>query len=256
MGDSSSGGGGIVAVVLVVIVIVLAVLGFGAIFGVRLFTHSRSLVTHATAVRLSAPTAAATPALPPEPTPRKIDLSSAKPGANAAFKLSGRDVAIDVPAGEGYSVGTFSLRLDSGTSLGPFGRDGSIESAWVDDFNGDGAEDFLLVVRSAGSGSYVDLRLFTAIDNIYAMTTLPGLPKLLRDGYMGHDTVSIDKGAITRRFPLYDDSGKPRLDRNYTLEDAKGGDLPIKTGADSNADPSGGKRTVVYDFTARTWVEQ
>jgi len=90
------------------------------------------------------------------------------------------------------------------------------------------------MAQSAGSGSYGTLigytlnnkRGLTAIQ-VPALTTIAGAS----EGYMGHDTFTVTKGAVVQRFPVY------RL-------------------GDNNAHPSGGERRIHYQLqqNASDWM--
>lgn len=119
------------------------------------------------------------------------------------------------------------------------------------DVSGDGAEDGVFVIRSAGSGSYVSVVVLESNGAGYALRVLPdigGVP-----GYMGHDRVEVRGKAIVRSFPTYIDRESVRIDQQWTPEDALSGKAPFKREADSNASPSGGDTELRFDYSANHW---
>ncbi len=102
--------------------------------------------------------------------------------------------------------------------------DGTVYHAEATDIDNNGLPEIYVMVQSAGSGSYGTLigytlnskRGLTAIQ-VPALTTIAGAS----EGYMGHDTFTIMKGAVVQHFPVY----RPE---------------------DNNAHPSGGERRIQY----------
>ena len=188
------------------------------------------------------------------PQARKLDCSGLIPGGSFAFTIGGVPAELSIPEGEGATFGSFSVEVPSlGFHSGPLERDGSVEAVWTDDVNGDGREDGVLVIRSGGSGSYVELRVLESVPSGFTLRALPPLSAVASKGYMGHDVVSVRDGSITRSFPTYDDSGKVRIDRQWDLAEGAQGKSPVKTGSDSNADPSGRTRSWRFDYPSATW---
>jgi len=104
--------------------------------------------------------------------------------------------------------------------------DGSVYGADVADINQDGFPEVYVYATSAGSGSYGSLIAYASNKNkSISAIYLPELSddKKLSQGYMGHDQFSIDKNSLLRKFPIY------------------------KKG-DSNAEPTGGTRQIVYEL--------
>lgn len=84
--------------------------------------------------------------------------------------------------------------------------EGSVAGAEVADLNHDGSPELYLFVTSAGSGAYGSLVGYSAnnkksLSEIY----LPPLEddKKASQGYMGHDTFTLTKNRLVRRFPVY-----------------------------------------------------
>lgn len=185
---------------------------------------------------------------------REIDLSGLRPGGDLSFEIGKRPVVVSVPAKEGATFGTFTVASPVvGYHSGPVERDGSLETIWVGDVSNDGREDAVIVVRSGGSGSYVDLFVLEETAAGFVLRALPDLPVAGTPGYMGHDRVSVRGGVIHRSFPEYDQTGRTRIDRQWTVQDGMEGESPVKTGGDTNADPSGGTVRFRFDDTSGTW---
>ena len=109
--------------------------------------------------------------------------------------------------------------------------DGSITDVEVGDLNADGYPEIYVFVTSAGSGSYGSLIAYASnrnksLSEIY-LPPIDDSPALSK-GYMGHDTFTVGKGVLVRRFPVY-------------LE------------GDNNAEPTGGTRQIDYTLEAG-WV--
>ena len=102
--------------------------------------------------------------------------------------------------------------------------DGTVYHATAEDLDDNGVPEIYVMVQSAGSGSYGKLlgytlnskRGLTAIQ-VPELTTIAGAS----EGYMGHDTFTVTKGAVVQSFPVY-----------------RPGDI--------NAHPSGGERRIQY----------
>jgi hypothetical protein len=111
-------------------------------------------------------------------------------------------------------------------------KDGNpFERALVTDLNGDGFDELLLLTRAAGSGSYGGiLGIASNKDKSYSAISVQEIaeadmqPGKMFDGYMGHDSIFVEKDMLVRMFPVY----KP---------------------TDTNNSPTGGKRKVIYKLT-------
>jgi len=105
------------------------------------------------------------------------------------------------------------------------------DKALMGDLDGNGFDDFLVVTRSAGSGSYAGLygvasnddKSFTQI-NFPPVTEADMQPGKPFEGYMGHDFFNVEDNVLIREFPVYR-SGDP------------------------NSSPTGGKRRIRYKLT-------
>jgi hypothetical protein len=105
----------------------------------------------------------------------------------------------------------------------PVGQDlsGRVSGAEVGDLNSDGRPELVVMVRSAGSGSYGSVEAWSAGRRRLEPISLVELSGKLAEGYMGHDQFALVGTTLVRRFPIY----RP---------------------ADSNANASGGTREIVY----------
>jgi len=186
----------------------------------------------------------------------RLDLA---PGQSAAFTLGGDRIILRIPAGpeEAASSGTFQIRQADGPfRSGPLPRDGSVESVLVHDADRDGRDDATVVVRNAGSGSYVSLFTLRSGPEGYSISPIPEPPATLLQGYQGHDSISVAEGAIVRRFPTYVDRDRIRMDRQWSPGSlVRDGAMPVKRRPDSNTSPSGRDRRLVFHFATRTWTE-
>ena len=177
-------------------------------------------------------------------------------GGSRSFLLGGEAMTIEVPPGpeQSHSIGTFLIRSDDGKrGWGPVSRDGTVENAFIADFTGDGNQDAVFVCRSAGSGGYVSLHALVSQSDGWELVALNDLASEQMDGYMGHDSVYASDDRLYRVFPTYEDEGL-RVDRQWTPDQLREGDGPLKTDADSNADPSGANRRFEYHWSLGQWV--
>lgn len=184
---------------------------------------------------------------------RGLDLA---PGTTARVVVRGTAFAIEVPSGpeESASIGTFRVvaeaaRFDSGVVP----RDGGVEGVWIGDVTGDGAEDAVLVVRSAGSGSYVDLSLLTCAGGAWRLEPVPAPDAAWLAGTMGHDSIDVRGGRLLRTLPTYVDARRLRLDHGWKPGDVLAGEGPLALDPDANSSPSGPDRVLAYDAAGRVW---
>ena len=183
---------------------------------------------------------------------RMIDISDLGPGTSRSIEIGGFQANLSVSEGEGFSLGTMQVGIPELGFVSPsIERDGSPESVWIADVNGDGVEDAVFVIRSVGSGSYAGIIVLESVGRTFQWR---GLPKInLVPGYMGHGEVEVRSRIIRCSFPTYIDHRSARLDRQWKLEDGLSGELPIKKGQDSNANPSGGTEKLQFDYAAQLW---
>ena len=185
---------------------------------------------------------------------RQINLSL---GDSLRFSAGNVLFELSVPSGpdNSESYGTFSIRqISAAFDSGPLERDGRVASLLVGDVNADKCPDVVIVVQSAGSGSYVSIVCVLTNGVRYQILQVPEPPSSLTSGYLGHDQVSLENGSIVRRFPTYVDSSGLRIDKQWSASDLiHGGKLPIKRSPDSNSEPSGRSGALSYSVTANKW---
>jgi len=99
-----------------------------------------------------------------------------------------------------------------------------ISDIFISDLDGNGFDEIYIITTSAGSGSYGTVLGFASNkDKSLSMINFPEIQEgnIIFKGYMGHDTFKIDERQLVRRFPIYN----------------KG---------DTNQNPTGGKRNLIY----------
>lgn len=113
-----------------------------------------------------------------------------------------------------------------------------IENTFFADLDKNGYEEFYIVSRSAGSGSYSSIRGFASNkDKSVSMIYVPEISEKdqakngLFEGYRGHNQFSLENGVLVNQFPVYRET-------------------------DPNAKPSGGHRKVYYTLSAgeASWI--
>jgi hypothetical protein len=99
-----------------------------------------------------------------------------------------------------------------------------ISDVFVADLDGNGFDEIYIITTSAGSGSYGNVLGFASNkDKSLSMINFPEIQEGDRnfEGYMGHDTFKVENQKLVRIFPIYN----------------KG---------DTNQNPSGGSRKLIY----------
>jgi hypothetical protein len=99
-----------------------------------------------------------------------------------------------------------------------------ISDAFTADLDGNGFEEIYIVTTAAGSGSYGTILGFASNkDKSLSMIHFPEVREgdANFEGYMGHDTFTIEGRKLVRIFPVYQEG-------------------------DTNANPTGGRRKLVY----------
>jgi hypothetical protein len=99
-----------------------------------------------------------------------------------------------------------------------------ISDVFLADLDANGFDEIYIITTSAGSGSYGTVLGFASNkDKSLSMINFPEIRKGNEDleGYMGHDTFKIEDRKLIRIFPIYNRG-------------------------DTNSNPTGGKRMLVY----------
>jgi hypothetical protein len=99
-----------------------------------------------------------------------------------------------------------------------------ISDVFVADLDGNGFDEIYIITTSAGSGSYGTVLGFASNkDKSLSMINFPEIQKGDKnfEGYMGHDTFKIEDQKLVRIFPIYSEG-------------------------DTNKNPTGGTRKLVY----------
>ena len=99
-----------------------------------------------------------------------------------------------------------------------------ISDIFLSDLDGNGFDEIYIIMTSAGSGSYGTVLGFASNkDKSLSMINFPHIQEGDNNfkGYMGHDTFKIENRKLVRIFPIYNQG-------------------------DTNKNPSGGKRKLVY----------
>lgn len=157
------------------------------------------------------------------------------------FTSSGKKLTLIENRSMGSSVVELSILTELFTnandSIG-LGSTDPVDQVFVTDLDGNGYEEFLIVTRSVGSGSYASLYGFASNnDKSVSMIHVPELiatdfePGGHFEGFMGHNKFHYDGTSLTNSFPNYSEN-------------------------DSNASPSGGRARVSYQLIAgeASWI--
>jgi hypothetical protein len=138
-------------------------------------------------------------------------------------------VRFDVSSANDSSLPTLHLTVSGSRGQTSASRqvDGVVVGAAVADLDGSSAPEVYVFVQSAGSGSYGSLVGY-AMEPRSSLETIT-MPSIADDpraaqGYQGHDEFRVVRNTLERQFPLY----RP---------------------GDTNATPTGGRRTVYYGLT-------
>jgi hypothetical protein len=139
---------------------------------------------------------------------------------------TGKTIIISETHPAGRSLSTIEVRTEGFEhNFGEVFEDRDpISNVFVADLDGNGFDEIYIVTTAAGSGSYGSLLGFASNkDKSLSMIHFPekreGDAHL--EGYMGHDTFTIESRKLVRLFPIYN----------------KG---------DTNESPTGGRRKLVY----------
>lgn len=137
------------------------------------------------------------------------------------------------PAGE--SLSTLEISITGFASSSPIILEkNKLTDAFLVDINNDGYDELVIVTTAAGSGSYGDISVLTT-KNKFELVTIPQIKEEdtkkggLFEGYQGHDSFIANNNKLIREFPIY-----------------------LTT--DTNDNPTGGKRTLVYTLTEKNSI--
>ena len=84
--------------------------------------------------------------------------------------------------------------------------DGQVTDAQVADLNADGFPELLIFTQSAGSGGYGNVIAYSVNGGkSMSRVNFPATSEnsKLRNGYMGHDSFSINNSSLVQEFPIY-----------------------------------------------------
>lgn len=128
------------------------------------------------------------------------------------------------PAGQSLSTIEISTKDFEHNYLEKYPDRDPVSDAFLADLDGNGFDEIYIITASAGSGSYGTLLGFASNkDKSLSMINFPEIQE--RDenfkGYMGHDTFKIEDQKLVRTFPIYNEG-------------------------DTNKNPTGGTRKLVY----------
>ena len=156
-------------------------------------------------------------------------LSSAALATTPAISLSLQGVSFQVTTQGTGSVQQLVVKASEHGHAYPVVKQellGSLTGSEVEDLNSDGRPELILLVTSAGSGSYGSVLAWSASKGHTLLPiTMPELSGKLAQGYMGHDQFAVVETTLMRRFPIY----RP---------------------GDTNAKPTGGTRQISYKLMA------
>jgi len=156
--------------------------------------------------------------------------AQSKDGATDVSKTyrtkTGKMIVVSETHAEGRSLGTIEVRSEG--FVHDFGevfedRD-PVTDVFTADLDGNGFDEIYIVTTAAGSGSYGTVLGFASNkDKSLSMIHFPEIQTGDEnfEGYMGHDTFSIEDRKLVRVFPVYNKS-------------------------DTNENPTGGRRKLVY----------
>ncbi len=139
---------------------------------------------------------------------------------------TGKTIVVSQSHPAGRSLATIEVRTEGFEhDFGEVFEDRDpISDVFVADLDGNGFDEIYIVTTAAGSGSYGSVLAFASNkDKSLSMIHFPEMREgdANFDGYMGHDSFTIEGRMLVRMFPLYN----------------KG---------DTNEKPTGGKRKLVY----------
>jgi hypothetical protein len=159
-----------------------------------------------------------------------ISCSDNKSGSSDAYKTyktkTGKTIVISEthPAGQSLSTIEISTKDFEHNYPAIYQDRDPISEVFVADLDGNGFDEIYIITIASGSGSYGTVLGFASNkDKSLSMINFPEI--LERDenfkGYMGHDTFKMEDQKLLRTFPIYNEG-------------------------DTNQNPTGGTRKLVY----------
>jgi heat shock protein HslJ len=142
---------------------------------------------------------------------------------------TGKTIVVSQTHPAGRSLGIIEVRTEGFEhNYGEVFEDRDpISDAFTADLDGNGFDEIYIVTTAAGSGSYGTILGFASNkDKSLSMIHFPDVREgdETFEGYMGHDTFTIEGRKLVRMFPVYQEG-------------------------DANAKPTGGRRKLVYGLT-------
>jgi hypothetical protein len=152
------------------------------------------------------------------------EISTAAPKAYRT--KTGKTIVVSQTHPKGKSLATIEVRTEGfAHNFGEVFEDRDpISDVFVADLDGNGFDEIYIVTSASGSGSYGSVLGFASNDDkSLSMIHFSAMQKgdAHFEGYMGHDTFRIEGQKLIRHFPIYN----------------KG---------DTNGNPTGGRRKLVY----------
>jgi len=147
-------------------------------------------------------------------------------GSQAYRTRTGKTIVVSQSHPAGRSLATIEVRSEGFEhNFGEVFEDRDpISDGFVADLDANGFDEIYTVITAAGSGCYGSVLGFASNkDKSLSMIHLPEVREgdAHFDGYMGHDTFTIEGRKLVRVFPVYNQG-------------------------DTNANPTGGRRKLVY----------
>jgi len=139
---------------------------------------------------------------------------------------TGKSIFITETHPEGQSLSNIEIRTEGfAHNLSErFEDKDPISDVFISDLDGNGFDEIYIVTSSQGSGSYGGVLAFASNKDLsMSMINFPDIKEnpIIFDGYMGHDVFTIEDQGLIRTFPVYKND-------------------------DTNQNPTGGKRKVIY----------
>ena len=147
-------------------------------------------------------------------------------GSRSYRTRTGKTIVVSQTHPAGCSLGTIEVRTEGfeHNYREVFEERDPISDVFTADLDGNGFDEIYIVTTGAGSGSYGTILGFASNkDKSLSMIHFPEVRKgdETFEGYMGHDSFTIEGRKLVRLFPVYRDG-------------------------DTNANPTGGRRKLVY----------